>query len=157
MILESTAFTHGGPIPTRHTCDGADVSPPLSWRGVPAGTVGFALVMDDPDAPAGTWVHWVLFDLPESVMELREGVSSRTLPAGATEGTNSWGRSGYGGPCPPTGTHRYFFKLYALDAPIRLEARATAADVAAETRGHVLAESVLMGRYARRQHSSRSD
>jgi len=146
VILESKAFGNGEPIPRRFTCDGADVSPPLSWREAPAGVVTFALVMDDPDAPAGTWVHWVLFNLPASETALGEG---RPLARGAVQGTNSWDRRGYGGPCPPSGTHRYFFKLYALDGPLDLGGDATAEAVTEAMRGRVLAESVLMGRYAR--------
>lgn len=107
-----------------------------------------ALVMDDPDAPGGTWVHWVVFDLPASTPELAEG-SSGALPQGAVEGTNSWNRNGYGGPCPPSGTHRYFFRLYALDTSLDLDASATAADVNGACEAHVLAEATLMGRYAR--------
>jgi Raf kinase inhibitor-like YbhB/YbcL family protein len=145
MILSSDAFAEGEAIPARHTCDGDDVSPPLTWRDPPAGTATFALIVDDPDAPAGTWVHWVLFDLPASASEIPEG---RT-PRGAREGKNSWGRPGYGGPCPPSGTHRYFFKLYALDGALDLESGITAADLTRALEGHVLAEAVLMGRYAR--------
>jgi hypothetical protein len=149
MILESRAFTSGGVIPQRHTCDGDDVSPPLAWREVPAGTVTFALVMDDPDAPAGTWVHWVLFNLPGSETGLREGMTVHALPRGTLEGTNSWGRPGYGGPCPPSGTHRYVFKLYALPDLLDLDAGASAAQVLEAARTRSLAESRLMGRYAR--------
>jgi Raf kinase inhibitor-like YbhB/YbcL family protein len=145
MILESEAFPEGGVIPGRHTCDGVDVSPPLSWRDAPAETVTFALVMDDPDAPAGTWVHWVLFDVPAAVSEIREG----TTPRGSREGKNSWRRSGYGGPCPPSGTHRYVFRLYAVDCALGLASGTTATDLARALRGHVLAEARLMGRYAR--------
>jgi Raf kinase inhibitor-like YbhB/YbcL family protein len=146
MILESGAFPDGGAIPRRYTCDGDDVSPPLSWREAPPGTASFALVVDDPDAPAGTWVHWVLFDVPASVSAIQEGA----LPPGAREGKNSWGRSGYGGPCPPSGTHRYFFRLYAVDRALGLAAGITAAELARTLDGHVLAEAVWMGRYARR-------
>jgi Raf kinase inhibitor-like YbhB/YbcL family protein len=149
MILESPAFNGGDPIPQRHTCDGADVSPPLDWRDAPAGTGTFALVMDDPDAPGGTWAHWVLFNLPPSVGALPEGVESRTLPKGAAEGTNSWGHGGYRGPCPPSGTHRYVFKLYALDGPLELKPHPTRDDVLAAIQGSVLAESQLTGRYTR--------
>jgi Raf kinase inhibitor-like YbhB/YbcL family protein len=145
MILTSDAFVQGGSIPARHTCDGDDVSPPLSWREAPAGTATFALVVDDPDAPAGTWVHWVLFDVPASASGMPEG----GRPTGAREGRNSWGRTGYGGPCPPSGTHRYFFKLYAVDRTLGLEPGLTAAELARALEGHVLAEAVLMGRYAR--------
>jgi Raf kinase inhibitor-like YbhB/YbcL family protein len=149
VILESDAFVDGGSIPVRLTCDGEDVPPMLSWRDAPAGTATFALVMDDPDAPVGTWVHWVLFDVPASASAIGEG----RLPRGTREGQNSWGRSGYGGPCPPSGTHRYFFKLYAVDRVLGLASGATASDLAQALEGHVLAEAVLMGRYARRPRS----
>jgi Raf kinase inhibitor-like YbhB/YbcL family protein len=145
MILGSDAFGEGGTIPVRHTCDGDDASPPLSWRDVPPGTATFALVVDDPDAPAGTWVHWVLFDVPASESEIREG----GRPRGAREGRNSWGRAGYRGPCPPSGTHRYFFKLYAVDRALGLQPGVTAAELVHALEGRVLAEAVLIGRYAR--------
>jgi Raf kinase inhibitor-like YbhB/YbcL family protein len=145
VILESEAFVDGAVIPARYTCDGDDVAPPLSWRDAPPGTITFALVVDDPDAPAGTWVHWVLFDVPASESAIREGAS----PRGARAGKNSWGRSGYGGPCPPSGTHRYFFKLYAVDRALGVAPGITAAELVRALQGHVLAEAVLMGRYAR--------
>jgi Raf kinase inhibitor-like YbhB/YbcL family protein len=145
VIVASAAFAEGERIPERYTCDGADVSPPVSWSGAPARTQTFALVMEDPDAPRGTWVHWVVFDLPSTETEIREG----SLPSGAREGSNSWGRLGYGGPCPPSGTHRYFLRLYAVDAVLRLEAGATAAELAQALEGHVLAEAAVMGRYRR--------
>lgn len=151
MILESDAFTNGAKIPPAYTCDGHDGSPSLRWREAPAGTATFALVMDDPDAPVGTWVHWVLFNLPGTTMGLPEGTSSASmLPPGTRQGRNSWGRLGYGGPCPPSGTHRYFFKLYAVDGSLQLDPGATAAELAEALQGRVLAESELMGRYARR-------
>jgi hypothetical protein len=152
MQLTSTAFTEGATIPSRYTCDGEDLSPALAWSGAPATTKAFALIMDDPDAPAGVWVHWVLFNLAPDVMALVEGVPpDPSPPAGGLHGTNSWRRLGYGGPCPPSGTHRYFFKLYALDAPLAaLSNSATARDVVAAMQGHILAEARLMGRYARR-------
>jgi Raf kinase inhibitor-like YbhB/YbcL family protein len=150
LILESSAFGAGADIPPRHTCDGDDLSPPLHWHGAPDGTVTFALIVEDPDAPAGTWVHWTLFGLPASATNLAEGASGTgTLPSGTVEGRNSWGRNGYGGPCPPSGTHRYFFRLYALDAPIGLGARADVAEVRGAMQGHVLAEAERMGRYRR--------
>lgn len=149
MILESAAFGDGDHIPRRFTCDGTDVSPPLSWREAPADAATFALVMDDPDAPAGTWVHWVLFNVPASETSVGERASAGSLPRGAVQGTNSWGRRRYGGPCPPSGTHRYFFKLYALDGALDLGGDATAEDLTEAMRGRVLAESVLMGRFAR--------
>lgn len=148
--LSSTAFEHETAIPERYTCDAEDLSPELSWSGVPDGTMSLALVMDDPDAPAGTWVHWVLFNIPASVVRLDESVpDDEQLPSGAVHGQNSWGDLGYGGPCPPSGTHRYFFKLYALDANLDLGPGATKDQVLAAMNSHVLGEAELMGRYSR--------
>ncbi len=155
LILTTTAFPAGGGIPAKYTCDGADVSPALSWGGTPAGTASFALIADDPDAPAGTWVHWVVFNLPGTLAALPEGVAKtdqlRDL-GGALQGRNDFRRVGYGGPCPPPGKpHRYFFKLYALDVALPLKAGATKQDVERAMRGHILAQSSLVGTYAR-QH-----
>jgi len=150
MILESEDFRNGERIPPRFTCDGADVSPRLTWREAPADAVTFALVVDDPDAPRGTWVHWVVFDLPATTSGLAEGAGAASLPAGTVQGTNTWGRRSYGGPCPPSGTHRYFFKLYALDGRVDLGADATSEALAAAMQGRILAETTLMGRYARK-------
>ena len=149
MILESEAFANGELIPRRYTCDGDDMSPALSWREAPTETASFALVVDDPDAPKGTWVHWVLFNVAASENGLDEDAEKGSLLEGAVEGVNSWGQRGYGGPCPPSGTHRYFFKLYALDRRLQLGAGASADDVAEAIEGRVLAEAALMGRYAR--------
>ena len=153
LILTTGAFTAGGPIPSKYACDGADVSPALAWSGAPPGTAAFALIADDPDAPAGTWVHWVLFNLPGGLTALPEGVAKTDAPAGlggALQGRNDFRRVGYGGPCPPPGkTHRYFFKLYALGAALPLKAGATKQEVERAMRGHVLAETSLMGTYAR--------
>lgn len=149
MKITSSAFVEGASIPLKYTCDGEDVSPPLAWSDVPAGVKSLALICDDPDAPVGTWVHWVLFDLPPTLASLPEGVLASKEAAGGTHGTNSWRRPGYGGPCPPSGTHRYFFKLYALDATLGLDNRATAKDVLTAMQGHVLAQAQLMGRYRR--------
>jgi Raf kinase inhibitor-like YbhB/YbcL family protein len=150
MKLTSSAFSEGEMIPTRYTCDGADVSPPLAWGDAPAGTKALALICDDPDAPAGTWVHWVLINLPASTSGLPEGVSrEKSPPTGGINGTTSGRRIGYNGPCPPSGTHRYYFKLYALDGPLALTNSATAKDVQAAMKGHILAEAQLMGRYKR--------
>lgn len=150
LILGSDAFAEGGQIPRRYTCEGDDVSPPLTWQGAPSRTATFALVVDDPDAPAGTWIHWVLLDVPDEVTELPENASGAgALPAAAVEGRNSWGRGGYRGPCPPSGTHRYFFRLYALDGPLGLGPGATLAELTRAMEGHVVDEAVLMGRYAR--------
>ncbi len=148
--LSSPAFEPGQTIPVKYTCDGMDISPPLVWAGPPSDTASFALIMDDPDAPAGIWVHWVIFDMPADARELPEGVPpDPVLEDGSVQGTNSWGRVGYGGPCPPRGTHRYFFKLYALDTALGLEPSATKADVLAAMEGHVLDQTELMGVYQR--------
>ena len=150
MKLTSSAFTEGNMIPRKYTCDGGDASPPLTWRDAPAGAKSLALICDDPDAPAGTWVHWVLFDLPPILTGLQEAVPPDKAPKiGGTHGTNSWRKIGYGGPCPPSGAHRYFFKLYALDAQLSLGNNATAKEVQAAMKGHVVAEAQLMGRYKR--------
>lgn len=150
MKLTSSAFAEGALIPAQYTCDGADFSPPLAWSDMPAGTQALALICDDPDAPIGAWVHWVAFNLPPSTRELPEGITAaKQLSAGGIQGANSWRRIGYGGPCPPSGTHRYFFTLYALDATLSLDQSATAKDVRAAIKGHVLAETQLMGRYTR--------
>ncbi len=143
MRLTTTAFEHDGDIPSRHTCDGADISPALVIEDLPPGTDSLALVMDDPDAPAGTWDHWLAYDI-EPLSAIPEGIASLGTP-----GTNSWGRTGYGGPCPPSGRHRYVFTLYALDARLGLAAGADKATLLAALEGHVLARSVLMGHYRR--------
>lgn len=154
MELTSTAFAHQAGIPTRHTCDGADLSPPLAWSGVPAGTRSLALVVDDPDAPDPTapkmtWVHWVLFDLPPETTALSEGASER-LPPGAREGLNDWRRPGWRGPCPPIGRHRYVFKLFALDTDLPQLSRPDKAALEKAMAGHVLARAELVGTYLRR-------
>jgi len=149
--LTSTAFTAGGTIPKKFTCDSSDASPALAWTDPPAATKSLALIMDDPDAPVGTWVHWVLYDLPPSARELPEGVPKQEeLPNGARQGRNDFRKIGYGGPCPPHGpAHRYFFKLYALDAKLNLKPGATKADVEKAMKGHILAQAELMARYQR--------
>ncbi len=161
--LRSTAFADGGMIPQRFTCDGSDRSPDLSWSGVPENSRTLALICDDPDAPAGTWSHWVVFNLPAQVTGLKEGVPAservpntsmeESSPAGsdrdATQGKNDFGKLGYGGPCPPGGTHRYFFRLYALDARLELGPEATRANVLKAIKGHILAEGRLIGKYTR--------
>lgn len=151
MKLRSDAFNDGAPIPTKYTCDGVDVSPPLRWSGAPAGTKCFALICDDPDAPRGTWVHWVLYNLPAPITELPEGFSREAvLPNGARQGLTDFKRTGYGGPCPPPGSpHRYHFKLYALDMELKLKPRSSKADLLAAIDGHVLAEASLTGVYQR--------
>src|SRR5205807_8239545 len=149
--LTSAAFTEGSAVPPRYTCDGADVSPPLAWSDAPPGTASFALIADDPDAPAGTWVHWVLYNLPANATELPEGVKKQEqLPDGTLQGRNDFRKVGYNGPCPPPGKpHRYFFKLYALNAKLTLKAGATKNDVESAMKGHILAQTELMGKYGR--------
>ncbi|ROR34575.1 PBP family phospholipid-binding protein [Inmirania thermothiophila] len=155
LTLTSPAFGDGDEIHARYTCDGDDVSPPLAWSGVPAGTRSLALIVDDPDAPDPsaprmTWVHWVLYDLPPASAGLPEAVTPEALPAGTREGRNDWGRTGYGGPCPPVGRHRYFFKLYALDATLGDLGRPTKAALEAAMQGHVIEQARLVGTYRRR-------
>lgn len=151
LELTSPAFSNGAPIPRRYSCDGEDISPPLAWRNAPAGTQAFALIMDDPDAPRGTWTHWVLFDIPASVTSLPEKVPAVAAPPGlGTHGKNSWGRLGYGGPCPPRGVHRYFFRLYALDAPLKLGSNALKEELLQAASGHILAQGQLLGVYERK-------
>jgi len=150
MKITSPAFAEGEMIPKQYTCDGKNVSPPLAWSDVPADVKSFAMIMDDPDASAGTWVHWVLFNLPAGQRSLSEGVLAvKTLPGGGVQGTSSFRKYGYGGPCPPGGTHRYFFKLYALDGLLSLSNNATAKDLETAIRGRIVAETQLMGRYKR--------
>jgi Raf kinase inhibitor-like YbhB/YbcL family protein len=147
MQVTSTAFREGDTIPKQYTGEGKDVSPPLKWTGAPQGVKSFALICDDPDAPRGTWVHWVVVNLPPETEELAEGVS---LPAGAKAGKNDFGKNRYNGPLPPPGKpHRYFFKVYALDTPLDLKEGATKQQVEAAMKGHILAKGELMGKYAR--------
>jgi hypothetical protein len=150
--ITSTAFAPGAAIPARHTCDAEDLSPPLRWSGAPEGAKSLALICDDPDAPAGTWVHWVLYGIPASATELAEGIAkSDTVLGAARQGINDFKRVGYGGPCPPRGKpHRYFFKLYALDIAIDLGPGATRKELLAAMEGHVVAQGELMGTYQRR-------
>jgi Raf kinase inhibitor-like YbhB/YbcL family protein len=156
--LRSPAFADGGAIPPVYTCDGKDISPPLTWSGVPEAALSLALIGDDPDAPRGTWTHWVLYDLTPDVTGLPEGLPPENPPhlgsaQGAgddmRQGRNDFGRIGYGGPCPPGGTHRYVFRLYALDARLNLEPGATRDQVLHASKGHVLAEGRLVGTYSR--------
>ena len=148
MTITSTAFTGGEPIPVKYSCKGEDISPPLTWSGAPAGTVSFTLICDDPDAPVGTWVHWVYFDIPASVNSLPEAFPAGNAPApGGVQGRNSWKRNDYVGPCPPGGTHRYFFKLYALDTTLGLGPGADKKKVERAMEGHILAEARLMGTF----------
>ena len=152
LQITSPAFSEGHPIPAKYSCEGSDISPPLKWTNAPASTKSFALIADDPDAPVGTWVHWVLYDLPPNTTELPEDVAkAQVISNGAKQGLNSWPRLGYGGPCPPPGKpHRYFFKLYAVDTMLNLKPGATKKDVEAAIKGHVLAEGRLMGTYQRK-------
>jgi len=150
MDLNSQAFRPGGMIPAKYTCDGADISPPLTLPDPPAGTKSFALIMDDPDAPVGTWVHWVIWNIPATTRALEENVpKTASLPNGARQGTNDFKRIGYGGPCPPSGTHRYFFKLYALDTTLNLPPETTKSVLEDTMRGHILVQADLIGKYTR--------
>ena len=151
FALTTPAFTPGGEIPRKFTCQGADVSPALAWADFPAGAQSFALIVDDPDAPVGTWVHWVAYDLPAGARALPEGVpKAADLPGGGRQGVNDFGKLGYGGPCPPAGNpHRYFFKLYALKAKLNLEPGAGKKDVVQAMHGQVLGEVQLVGKYKR--------
>lgn len=154
--LRSPSFEAGKAIPTKHTCQGDDVSPALTWSEAPAGTASFALIVDDPDAPdprapKTTWAHWVLYDIPPAARALPEAATAANLPAGTREGINDGKRIGYGGPCPPIGRHRYFHKLYALDVVLADLGRPTRAALEQAMRGHVLAEAQLMGTYEKRK------
>jgi Raf kinase inhibitor-like YbhB/YbcL family protein len=154
LKLTSPSFEHGGTIPRQFTCDGKDTSPPLEWSGAPSGTQGFALIVDDPDAPdpaapKRTWVHWVVYNLPADARALPEGAGGGDLSGQAREGKNDWDRKGYGGPCPPKGRHRYFFKLYALDRLLEGLNAPTKADVERAMRGHILDQTELIGTYER--------
>jgi len=151
FALKATAFTDGGGIPKKYTCDGADVSPALNWNNAPAGTQSFALIADDPDAPVGTWTHWIIWNIPASATALPESVPKVGDAAdGARQGRNDFKRIGYGGPCPPPGKpHRYFFKLYALDARLDVKAGAGRNDLERAMKGHVLSQTELMGTYGR--------
>jgi Raf kinase inhibitor-like YbhB/YbcL family protein len=152
LTIESPAFGPMGEIPAVHTCDGEDIAPPLRWSGAPDGTQSFVLIVDDPDAPdpaapKRTYVHWVLYDIPAGATGLAEGATSAQLPRGTREGVNDWDRTGYGGPCPPIGRHRYFFKLSALDTKLGDLGRARKADVERAMQGHVLAHAETVGTY----------
>jgi Raf kinase inhibitor-like YbhB/YbcL family protein len=149
--ISSAAFSGGQMIPKKFTCDGPDLTPQLSWSDAPAATATFALIVDDPDAPVGTWVHWVLYNLQANTKELPEGVEKHEqLANGALQGQNDFRKIGYGGPCPPPGKpHRYFFKLYALDAKLDLKSGANKADLERAMKGHVLGQTELLGRYGR--------
>lgn len=154
LTLTSPAFSHNAAMPARLTCDGQDLSPELRWSGTPASARSLVLIVDDPDAPDPaaprmTWVHWVLYNIPPTATDLAEGISTRDLPAGTLEGLNDWQRTGYGGPCPPTGRHRYFHKLYALDTVLPDLHRPTKSALERAMSGHVLANTELVGTYQR--------
>ncbi len=150
MVLTSTAFKEGEMIPKKYTCDGSNISPPLKWDSVPAQAKSMALIADDPDAPMGTWVHWVIFNIPPGLSGLPENIPLKdSLPNGSLQGKNDFRNAGYGGPCPPGGTHRYFFKLYALDILLQLKAGCSKADLLKAMQGHIVAEGQLMGKYSR--------
>lgn len=154
LTITSTAFSHNGAIPARYTCDGQDISPPLAWSGLPAGAKSLVLIVDDPDAPDPkapkmTWVHWVLYNIPPEAAGLPEQVTAAQLPAGTREGRNDWGRTGYGGPCPPIGRHRYFHKLHALDIVLPDLGHPTKARLEQAMQGHIMASAELVGTYQR--------
>lgn len=153
LVLTTTAFADGAPIPVAHTCDGDDTSPPLAWTGVPVATRSFAIIVDDPDAPRGTWVHWLIWNLPADAVELSPGISVRPeLPSGARQGINDSGDVGYGGPCPPPGKlHRYFFRLFALGTTLNLPPGVNRSDLEAAMEGNILGRATLMGTYQRRK------
>ena len=146
----SAAFQEGGMIPRQYTCDGQNISPPLAWDFLPSNAETLALIVDDPDARGRTWVHWVLFDLPTSAKNLAENVAPQeTIAGGGKQGTNDFLKVGYGGPCPPSGTHRYYFRVYALDKELRLDSKTTKDQLTKAMAGHVLAQGELMARYGR--------
>ncbi len=143
--ISSPAFQNNGDIPQKYTCDGSDVNPPLKIEDIPAETKSLALIVDDPDAPVGTWVHWVLWNIDPKTAEIKEN----TVPNGALQGVNDFRKNDYGGPCPPSGRHRYFFKLYALDMPLTLSTTAKKADVEKAMKGHILSHAQIIGLYGR--------
>ncbi|MCA1959231.1 MAG: YbhB/YbcL family Raf kinase inhibitor-like protein [Desulfomonile sp.] len=154
ILVTSPAFGDGEMIPKKYTCDGEDLSPPLQFSGVPAGAKSLVLICDDPDAPVGTWTHWVLFNLPPDTKMISEKIpASATLPNGAIHGHNSWGgrKIGYGGPCPPSGMHRYYFKVYALDVKLDLPSGTTKKHLAKAMKGHIIGQGELMGTYKRQK------
>jgi hypothetical protein len=156
LTLTSSAFSHNGSIPAQYSCEGNDISPDLSWDDVPDNAKSLVLIVDDPDAPDPaapklTWVHWVLYNIPANATGLPQAVAAKALPAGTKEGLNDWKRTGYGGPCPPIGRHRYFHKLYALDIVLSDLGRPTKADIEKAMKGHVLAETQLIGTYQKKK------
>jgi len=146
LKISSTAFENNGNIPEKYTCDGMDLNPPLRFQNIPSGTKSLALIVDDPDAPMGTWVHWVVWNIDPKTGEIKEDA----VPKGSLQGINDFGRHDYGGPCPPSGTHRYFFKLFALDTPLDLSTTARKADLEKAMKGHIVAQAQLVGFYKRR-------
>jgi Raf kinase inhibitor-like YbhB/YbcL family protein len=146
MKLTSTAFQDNGPIPKEHTCDGKDTNPPLAFGNVPSEAKSLAMIADDPDAPVGTWVHWVMWNIDPGVKSIEEN----SVPAGATQGLNDFKKNKYGGPCPPSGTHRYFFKLYAVDTMLNISPKSTKADLEKAMAGHIVGQGQLVGLYKRR-------
>ncbi len=150
MKIVSSAFDEGSLIPKKYTCDGINISPPIQWSSVPGGTKTFAIICDDPDVPMGTFVHWVLYNLPENIKEFSENVPPvASLPNGAKQGRNDFGKIGYGGPCPPGGTHRYYFKIYAVSEQLKLEAGITKLGLLNALKGLILSEAQLMAKYKR--------
>ncbi len=150
--IKSNAFVHEGEIPLKYTCQGEDIAPSLEWEGVPENAVSLVLIVDDPDAPDPAapkmiWIHWVVYNIPPDTTGFPEGATSKDIPIGARDGLNDWQRTGYGGPCPPIGRHRYFHKLYALDTTLEEMGNPTKAEVEAAMEGHIIAEAVLMGTY----------
>ena len=147
LSIESTVFANNSPLPMQYTCEGANLSPALVWQNVPTNTQSYVLLVDDPDAPNGLWTHWVLFNIPSDIRQLADATET---PRGAISGQNSWGVTGYRGPCPPNGTHRYFFKLYALDTKLTLDEMATEQDVKIAMQNHVIEQSELIGLYSKK-------
>lgn len=151
LAIQTDAFPNGGEIPRQYTCSGSDISPGLQWSGIPQNTKALALIVDDPDAPGGTWTHWVVWDIPAQAGHLPEAIpTDETLPSGARQGRNDFGRTGYGGPCPPSGkAHRYFFRLYALDQVLQLRAGSERPDLEDAMRHHVISQAEWMGTFKR--------
>ncbi|MFZ1081631.1 MAG: YbhB/YbcL family Raf kinase inhibitor-like protein [Candidatus Kryptoniota bacterium] len=151
FTIRSTAFNEGEMIPSNYTCDGQDFSPPLEWQSAPSNARSLALIADDPDAPMGTWVHWVIFNMPPATAGLPENIPAKeSVSNGALQGKNDFRNYGYGGPCPPGGTHRYYFKLYALDTMLKLSPGITKAELLSAMEGHIMAQAEMMGRYSRK-------
>jgi Raf kinase inhibitor-like YbhB/YbcL family protein len=151
MKIESSAFNNEEMIPSKFTCDGENILPQLSWNDFPKETKTFALIVDDPDAPGGTFVHWVVYNIPSNVTSFPEGITSSNLPSVSKQATNHFGDDNYGGPCPPSGIHRYYFKLYALDSEVNLKTGGGKRDLLKAMEGHILAEAQLMGKYERKK------